>query len=98
MVFILESSEESRNEYDFIVVGGGTAGLTIAARLSECPQAKILVLEAGENALDNPQVKTPGLWAALLGSDYDWDFETVPQVRPLTFCRLPRQQLCQRMD
>ena len=38
--------------YHFIIVGGGTAGLTLAANLTEDPLVNVLVLEAGDNRLD----------------------------------------------
>ncbi|KAI1141847.1 putative GMC oxidoreductase [Hypoxylon sp. FL0543] len=65
--------------YDFIIVGGGTAGLTLARRLSEDPTQSILVLEAGSDHSDDPRVKTPALYTSLLKTELDWDFTTEPQ-------------------
>lgn len=67
-------------DYDFVIVGGGTAGLTLATRLSEDPNTTVVVLEAGEEHLADPRINTPALWPALLGSDVDWNFVTEPQV------------------
>ncbi len=38
--------------FDYVIIGGGTAGLTIAARLTEDPAIQVAVLEAGEKRLD----------------------------------------------
>ena len=44
----------SGKAFDFVVLGGGTAGLVVAARLSEDPEKEVLVLEAGDAHLDDP--------------------------------------------
>ncbi|KAI0197642.1 oxidoreductase [Astrocystis sublimbata] len=69
----------SPNSYDFIVVGGGTSGLVVAARLSENPEHSVLVVEAGSNHNEDPRVKTPGLFETLKGTELDWDFQSRPQ-------------------
>ncbi|RAH79184.1 choline dehydrogenase [Aspergillus japonicus CBS 114.51] len=65
--------------YDFVVVGGGTAGLVVASRLSEDPSISVLVLEAGADMTADPRVNIPVFYAALLGSDADWKFQSSPQ-------------------
>lgn len=67
-------------KYDYIVVGGGTAGLVVAARLSENPALTVGVLEAGPAALGLESIDIPGLYGQALGTDYDWKFQTTPQV------------------
>ncbi|GAA3017002.1 FAD-dependent oxidoreductase [Kitasatospora albolonga] len=66
-------------EYDYIVVGGGTAGSVVANRLSEDPDVKVLVLEAG-GAFVPANVDAAPLWYTLLGSPVDWGYQTVPQA------------------
>ncbi|KAH7369762.1 hypothetical protein BKA65DRAFT_444215 [Rhexocercosporidium sp. MPI-PUGE-AT-0058] len=66
--------------FDYIIVGGGTAGLVLAARLTEDPSVQVVVLEAGEKRLDDPQINIPGLMTTLYSdSKYDWNFHTTPQ-------------------
>lgn len=63
--------------FDFIVVGGGTAGNIVAARLAENPAVRVLVVEAGiGSSKDNEDIRTPGLAMELRSSPYDWAFKT----------------------
>ena len=66
-------------EFDFIVVGGGSAGCAVASRLSEDPKTTVCVLEAG-GAGDNWVVKAPiGIAIMVPSKTNNWAFETVPQ-------------------
>ena len=66
-------------DYDYIVVGGGTAGCVIAARLSEQPAARVLLLEAGSAERTRAMI-VPNAWPQNLGSDAEWGNRTAPQA------------------
>ncbi|KAK4231465.1 putative GMC oxidoreductase [Podospora fimiseda] len=66
--------------YDFIIVGGGTAGNALATRLSQgLPKDKILVIEAGPAAQNDDNINIPGFKGRNMGGKYDWSFPTIPQ-------------------
>ncbi|KAH6632090.1 hypothetical protein F5144DRAFT_592927 [Chaetomium tenue] len=67
------------SEFDFVIVGGGTAGLVLATRLSEDANVQVLVVEAGEDLSADPRVKIPAMWPQLQGTDSDWQLKSVPQ-------------------
>lgn len=68
------------HKFTHLVVGGGTAGLVVAARLAENATVVVGVLEAGVAAFDEPLINIPGRFGETLGSKYDWKFETTPQA------------------
>lgn len=81
----LTAEQFASQSYDYVIIGGGTAGLVLAARLTEDSSVSVGVIEAGENRMDDPLVMTPGFHTKLYEDPkYDWMFKTVPQVS-LTF-------------
>jgi choline dehydrogenase len=62
--------------FDYIVIGAGSAGCVVANRLTEDPNTKVLLLEAGSPDT-KPELEVPSVWpTTLLGSEVDWAYLT----------------------
>ncbi|KAJ7902571.1 aryl-alcohol oxidase [Mycena olivaceomarginata] len=66
--------------FDFIVIGGGTAGNVVANRLTENPKYNVLVLEAGLSNEGVLPAIVPFLGSSLPNSLYDWNYSTTAQT------------------
>ena len=65
-------------EYDYIIVGAGSAGCVLANRLSELENSTVLLIEAG-GPDDKSEIHIPLAFAELQNSEVDWQFRTAPQ-------------------
>lgn len=65
--------------FDYIIVGAGSAGCVLAARLSEDSACRVLLLEAGGEG-DSPSIRIPALYGELQDSPMDWGDRTLPQA------------------
>lgn len=78
---LLSADDFAKHDYDYLILGGGTAGLVIAARLAENQDLTIGVIEAGKSNLGDSLVETPGMFSQMFGKDaYDWKYMTTPQL------------------
>ncbi|KAJ7187303.1 alcohol oxidase [Mycena filopes] len=72
---------QANTSFDFIVLGGGTAGNVVANRLSENPNHSVLVLEAGGSNVGVLDIIVPFFFSlATPNTPQDWNFTTTPQV------------------
>ena len=70
-----------RNVYDYLVLGGGTAGAVIAARLAEEPEVSVCLVEAGPSDENDWRILELWNWVNLLGTELDYDYVIEPQPR-----------------
>jgi choline dehydrogenase-like flavoprotein len=67
-----------QQQFDYIVIGAGSAGCVLASRLSEDPNVQVAVVEAG-GPDDAPEISMPVAFPQLFKTKYDWDYSSEPE-------------------
>ncbi|KAF2125529.1 GMC oxidoreductase [Dothidotthia symphoricarpi CBS 119687] len=76
----LARASSAPKSYDYVIVGGGPAGLLMANRLSSNPDTTVAVIEAGDSAYNNSNVSSITEYGAGLNTQVDWGYVSVPQI------------------
>jgi choline oxidase len=94
------SDEERKSErrvmkecFDYVIVGGGTAGAIVARRIAETGEVTVALVEAGPSDEAEPRVLDCRLWTSLLGSDLDYDYAIESQERGNSAIRQSRARV-----
>ena len=72
------SSSMSSGNHDYVIVGAGSAGAVLAARLTEDPGIRVLLLEAGPEA-EADEISIPAAFPSLFKTKWDWNYTTTEQ-------------------
>ena len=89
----MTAAHTSDATFDYVVVGGGTAGCAVAARLSEDPDVRVCVIEAGPSDVGDDAILDLSRWMELLESGYDWDYPIEPQESGNSWMRHARAKV-----
>ncbi|MDO0926124.1 GMC family oxidoreductase N-terminal domain-containing protein [Streptomyces sp. TG1A-8] len=81
------------HDFDYVVIGGGTAGSVVASRLTEDPDVTVAVIEGGPSDVGRDDVLTLRRWMGLLGGDLDYDYPTTEQPRGNSHIRHSRARV-----
>jgi choline dehydrogenase len=71
-------ARSARSSYDYVIVGAGSAGCVLAARLTEDPSVRVLLLEAG-TAREPLAARIPAAFSKLFKTRHDWAYTTEPE-------------------
>lgn len=69
----------AQSSYDYIIVGAGSAGCVLAARLSEDSACRVMLIEAGPDDR-RKEIQIPAAFSKLFKTDVDWDYSTEPEA------------------
>jgi len=72
-------AENNQTTFDYVILGGGTAGLVVASRLSEDPSISVAVIEAGHVERTNPIVTNTTVLGIAKNTPVDWQYVGAPQ-------------------
>jgi choline dehydrogenase-like flavoprotein len=90
---IVSSTNVVEATYDYLVLGGGTAGCVVGSRLSENPQQQVAILEWGPTDRDEERANDLRRWPEMLEGEYDLDYESVAQQRGNSHIRHARLRI-----
>lgn len=94
MTIVNEIPALEADSYDYVVVGGGTAGCVIASRLAQfLPNKRILVIEGGPSDFMDDRVLKLREWLNLLGGEFDYDYPIVEQPNGTSPTSMPNHFL-----
>ncbi len=76
-----QARDRAAKEFDYVIIGGGTAGSVLANRLTEDNRFSVALIEAGPSDVGDDRVLKLARWLEMIGSELDYDYTTVEQPR-----------------